>query len=228
MFLNVTGMVPAMSTGQLGKIAVAVIDARNERGWTKEEAGRKAGISSITWKRVEDGEKVRETTYRAMESAFGWTVGSVDRVGQGAEPILTGRPLTPAASDSSGMPLGKPGDPVEGYLAYFSTVELINEVEARVVRMEQSIRRARALKTGQDTSGQGGPGLITHPGRDYVTGQPLASVSDEVTERRFWERAAREEHPVAARTAPSEDIEEHTRSLERGEESQDPGGDEPS
>lgn len=34
--------------------------ARLTRGWSKEQASREAGISSITWKRVEDGKSVQD------------------------------------------------------------------------------------------------------------------------------------------------------------------------
>lgn len=34
--------------------------ARLTRGWSKEQASREAGISSITWKKVEDGLSVQD------------------------------------------------------------------------------------------------------------------------------------------------------------------------
>lgn len=45
-----------------GDQADEVREARIARGWSKEEAARRAGVSSITWKRVEDGMRVRETS----------------------------------------------------------------------------------------------------------------------------------------------------------------------
>lgn len=33
---------------------------RLEKGWSKEQAAREADISSITWKRIEDGERVQD------------------------------------------------------------------------------------------------------------------------------------------------------------------------
>jgi ribosome-binding protein aMBF1 (putative translation factor) len=39
--------------------------ARQERGWSKEHAARKADISSITWKRIEDGLAVQDVKLAA-------------------------------------------------------------------------------------------------------------------------------------------------------------------
>jgi len=41
-------------------IGVAVYRARVAKGWGKEKAANTAGVSSITWKRVEDGLAVQE------------------------------------------------------------------------------------------------------------------------------------------------------------------------
>jgi transcriptional regulator with XRE-family HTH domain len=49
-------------------LADAVRQARLDRGWSKEEAARRAGISSITWKRVEDGLPVQDVKRRVIEA----------------------------------------------------------------------------------------------------------------------------------------------------------------
>lgn len=42
--------------------------ARLDHGWSKEEAARQAGISSITWKRIEDGQGVQDAKrYAALK-----------------------------------------------------------------------------------------------------------------------------------------------------------------
>jgi transcriptional regulator with XRE-family HTH domain len=48
-----------------------VEEARKARGWGKEKASRAAGVSSITWKRVEDGKEVRDTSLAAILRAVG-------------------------------------------------------------------------------------------------------------------------------------------------------------
>lgn len=71
------------SAEQRDLIAAAVEQARLDKGWGKEEAARHANISSITWKKVEDGRRVQTTKLRAVEIALGWGAGSMDRVARG-------------------------------------------------------------------------------------------------------------------------------------------------
>ncbi|WP_154021767.1 hypothetical protein [Mycobacteroides abscessus] len=79
------------SREQLSRIGGAVMQARIERGWGKEAAARNAGINSITWKRVEDGLPVRDTSLRAIEKALGWTTSFTARLADdaNAETMLT-------------------------------------------------------------------------------------------------------------------------------------------
>ena len=69
-------------------VATAVEQARLDKQWSKEEAARHAGISSITWKRVEDGLRVQVTKLRAIEIALGWGGGSMDRVARGRPVVV--------------------------------------------------------------------------------------------------------------------------------------------
>jgi hypothetical protein len=73
---------------QRKRVAAAVEKARLDRGWAKEEAARHARISSITWKRVEDGLRVQTTKLRAVEVALGWGGGSMDRVARGRPVVI--------------------------------------------------------------------------------------------------------------------------------------------
>lgn len=56
----VTGRAPR--TRDVNQLAILVRQRRLERGWGKEEAARRAGISSITWKRIEDAERVQDAS----------------------------------------------------------------------------------------------------------------------------------------------------------------------
>lgn len=84
--MAVTGVYTGFTAEERGNIAVQVTAARVERGWGKEEAARRAGISSITWKRVEDGRAVHETKLRAIEAALGWRDGAMSVAAHGATP----------------------------------------------------------------------------------------------------------------------------------------------
>lgn len=51
-------------------LAERVAAARTKKGWSKEEAARNAGISSITWKRIEDGLRVHDSKLAAALEAL--------------------------------------------------------------------------------------------------------------------------------------------------------------
>lgn len=76
-FLGVRAMLGCMSNKTL---ADAVRTARLTLGWGKEEAARQAGVSSATWKRVEDGLPVQDHKLTAMARALGWTEGHAFRL----------------------------------------------------------------------------------------------------------------------------------------------------
>lgn len=96
MFLGVTGTLLAMHTERERQaIARAVTAARTELGLSKESAAREGGISSITWKRVEDGLNVQDTKLRAIEKVLGWEDGHVDRIAGGEPAIESGHFETP-------------------------------------------------------------------------------------------------------------------------------------
>ena len=52
-----------MDTDDLAETGRNAQGARLGLGWSKEEAARKMGVSSITLKRVEDGQPVREDSF---------------------------------------------------------------------------------------------------------------------------------------------------------------------
>lgn len=81
--MTVVGRYTGFTDDERGKIAAQVTAARVERGWGKEEAARRADISSITWKRVEDGFAVHETKLRAIETALEWPEGTMSATAQG-------------------------------------------------------------------------------------------------------------------------------------------------
>lgn len=68
------------SADERQQIAAHVAAARITHRWGKEEAARQAGVSSITWKRVEDGLSVREPKLRAVEASLGWPEGTIHAV----------------------------------------------------------------------------------------------------------------------------------------------------
>lgn len=83
---------------RLGDLVAA---RRKELGLSKEAAARLAGISSITWKRIEDGAEVRDAKYASASAALGWEpdamelnlkTGRIPRGSGPAEDFLTDAP----------------------------------------------------------------------------------------------------------------------------------------
>ncbi|WP_083844773.1 helix-turn-helix domain-containing protein [Saccharomonospora cyanea] len=56
--------------------AKAVERERLTRGWTAEEAARRAGVSAKTWQRIEDGKPARPSTYFKIDEAFEYRPGA--------------------------------------------------------------------------------------------------------------------------------------------------------
>lgn len=69
------------------RLAVMVTARREALGLTKEAAARLAKISSITWKKVEDGEGVMGPKYAAISSVLWSDAGAIkEYLAGGAEP----------------------------------------------------------------------------------------------------------------------------------------------
>lgn len=71
----------------LQHLGVLVTDRRTELGLQVKPAARLAGIAYDTWKKVEDDQPVRDTTYAAIERVLRWKNGSCRNVLNGGEPI---------------------------------------------------------------------------------------------------------------------------------------------
>ena len=63
----------SMNPEQLERLGQRVERARLSHGWSKEQAAREARISSITWKRVEDGLGVQDVKRAKVLEVSGWT-----------------------------------------------------------------------------------------------------------------------------------------------------------
>lgn len=73
----------------LDRLATAVRNRRTELRLGIEPAAKLAGISKDTWKRVEAGLKVRDTTYTAIDRALQWAPGGCEAVLEGDEAVPT-------------------------------------------------------------------------------------------------------------------------------------------
>lgn len=101
MFLGVTAILFGMTytDEERRRIGRAVELRRVDLGWGKEEAARQSGISSITWKRVEDALTVQPVKMRRVEAALNWSIGSIERVARGRDPVVDERASEPSWGD---------------------------------------------------------------------------------------------------------------------------------
>ncbi|MFB6955539.1 hypothetical protein ACFCYB_00530 [Streptomyces sp. NPDC056309] len=61
---------------------------RLEQFPSRDAAAAAAGVTRNTWKRVEEGQEVRESTYAKVDKALGWAAGSCADVAEGGRPAL--------------------------------------------------------------------------------------------------------------------------------------------
>lgn len=111
----------------LQELGRRVTRARLARGWSKEQAAREARISSITWKRVEDGLGVQDVKRaRVLE-----ILGLDDR----------GEPVGGTADDEGFV--AAPGPRVEPGVSDEELLALIDDVRTRLDAIERRIRGSR-------------------------------------------------------------------------------------
>jgi hypothetical protein len=88
MFLRLGVMLmPMTEPTPSSRLPQAVRSARLGKRWSKERAAREAGITSTTWKRVEDGLPVQEHNLTAIEEALGWSAGEAFRLKGDLDPV---------------------------------------------------------------------------------------------------------------------------------------------
>lgn len=94
---------------------------------TKEAAARIAGISSITWKRVEDGQAVQDVKLAAIERTLEWPAGAARR-------LMAGGSVEEAGADDADQYVerstGERGDEVD--LTRIESDRLLAELARRL------------------------------------------------------------------------------------------------
>lgn len=122
----------------LGAIAGVVRELRTALGWSKEEAARRAGISSITWKRVEDALVVQDAKLAQVFRAL--NINSIedgfDRIALTEDEVaVRRRPATAEESYRSVMHERATQDqPLEARIA--ATIRRISELRVALASAE--------------------------------------------------------------------------------------------
>lgn len=71
----------------LDRLARVAKARRLELGLARNKAAAELGISKDTWKRLEQGQPIREINYTKIDGALHWAAGSCVAVTEGGEPI---------------------------------------------------------------------------------------------------------------------------------------------
>ena len=121
-----TGKMRVMNTEQLERLGHRVERARLGKGWSKEQAAREARISSITWKRVEDGLGVQDVKRAKVLEVLGLD----DR----GEPV--------GGSSQDGGFVTAPGPRTRSGISDEEVLALIDDVRSRLDAIERRIRGA--------------------------------------------------------------------------------------
>jgi uncharacterized protein (DUF58 family) len=79
-------------TPDLARLADRVKRRRIELELGIEPAARSAGMSKDTWKRVEAGLAVRDTSHAKIDQALSWATGSCQKILEGGDPVEVRRP----------------------------------------------------------------------------------------------------------------------------------------
>ncbi|WP_225811259.1 helix-turn-helix domain-containing protein [Streptomyces spinosus] len=90
-----------MATRDLDRLARHVKAHRLEQYSSRDAAAAAAGVTRNTWKRVEEGETVRESTYTKIDRALGWASGSCLVIADGGEPVFAGEATTSSTLPSA-------------------------------------------------------------------------------------------------------------------------------
>lgn len=122
------------------RLATAIRDARDARGWSQSELAKQGGPSTTTTSKLERGElqPIPGQTRRKIETSLGWEDGSVDAVLRGGDPtptVSTGNVLTVATREAD-----------EAQAAFERAVGELAAAEARVDAANRLVFRLLALE----------------------------------------------------------------------------------
>lgn len=138
-----------MTTRDLDRLAKHVKAHRLEQYPSRLAAAKAVGISKDTWKRVEEGLDVRETTYAHIDKALGWAIGSCVAIAEGGEPALVGETIPPAPGARSGKltPEGARQAVLDAARAALPATP-IGEIDAFGDQLVEILRRAGVVADG--------------------------------------------------------------------------------
>jgi DNA-binding XRE family transcriptional regulator len=135
-----------MTTRELDRLAQRVKAHRMEQYRSRDAAADAAGITRNTWKRVEEGQEVRESTYAKIDKALGWAIGSCLAIAEGGSPIAADT----TAGDAPATTLTEEQAKKAVFDAARSTLPTapFGELDAFSDELVEILRRAGAVRDG--------------------------------------------------------------------------------
>lgn len=137
-----------MATRDLDRLAKSVKAHRLQQFPSRDAAAEAAGITRNTWKRVEEGMEVRESTYAKVDKALGWSIGSCLAIAAGGNPVLVdGGPAAEAPEPVRRMTEAEARQAVfEAARAKMPSSTPIGDIDAFSDELVEVLRRAGVVR----------------------------------------------------------------------------------
>jgi hypothetical protein len=137
-----------MATRDLARLAQHVKRHRLEQYPSRDAAAAAAGVTRNTWKRVEEGQEVRDSTYAKIDKALGWAPGDCIAIAEGGSPVLLDR-----AGGASAAGSGIKADAVRRAAFEAGRAKLptapIGDIDAFSEELVEVLRRAGLVSNGE-------------------------------------------------------------------------------
>ncbi|WP_318205321.1 hypothetical protein [Streptomyces sp. SCL15-4] len=137
-----------MATPDLDRLAKHVKAHRLAQYPSRDTAAATAGVTRNTWKRVEEGEPVRESTYAKVDKALGWAIGSCTAITEGGEPVLAGGTTTSSPDPAPRMTEKQARDMAWDTARATLPTAPVGELDTFVNELVENLRRAGIVTDG--------------------------------------------------------------------------------
>ena len=131
-----------MATRDLDRLAKYVKAHRMEQYPSRDAAAAAAGVVRNTWKRVEEGQPVYESTYAKIDRALGWATGSCVAIAEGGEPVFVGQSTATAEVAPKTLTAGEARQMAWDAARETLPTAPIGELDAFAAELVEKLRRA--------------------------------------------------------------------------------------
>ncbi len=122
------GMPDERTAGDMEALAERVRQARLTAALSVDAAAVAAGMSPVTWARVEKAQPVRALSYAGVEKVLGWAPGSVAAILAGGEPASLTEPTASPAPGNADAKLALITEIIDYKIPDFAKVDTIRRL----------------------------------------------------------------------------------------------------